>query len=172
LCGELGVAAGRRARAVAALDRLGDRRRSGQVLWSEPTPHALDTIRGLRRAGIEVLVVSNSDGHAEDNLREAAVCQPGPGPGATVAAVIDSTVVGVEKPDPGIFRIALREAGAEASSVVHVGDLLSTDVAGARAAGIEPIHFDPTGGCREREHRHLRSLRGIWRHVMPPSSDM
>jgi putative hydrolase of the HAD superfamily len=157
---------------VAALDRLGDRRRSGQVLWSEPTPHALATINALRRAGIEVLVVSNSDGHAEDNLREAAVCQPGPGPGATVGTVIDSTLVGVEKPDPGIFRIALRAAGAEASSVVHVGDLLSTDVAGARAAGIEPIHLDPTRGCRERTHRHLRSLRGIWRHVMPAPADM
>jgi putative hydrolase of the HAD superfamily len=166
LCAELGVPPDRRARAVSALDRLGDRRRSGEILWSEPTPRALDAIRALRRAAIEVLVVSNSDGHAEDNLREAAVCQPGPGPGAAVAAVIDSTLVGVEKPDPRIFRIALREAGTGASTVVHVGDMLSTDVAGARAAGIEPIHFDPTGGCPERGHRHLRSLRGIWRHVM------
>jgi putative hydrolase of the HAD superfamily len=165
LCAELGVPPAARPRAVEKLDRLGDRRRSGQLLWSEPTPHALATINALRHAGVAVLVVSNSDGHAEDNLREAAVCQPGPGPGATVEAVIDSTVVGVDKPDPGIFRIALQKAGATAASVVHVGDMLSADVAGARAAGIEPLHYDPTGRCRAGDHRHLRSLRGIWRHV-------
>jgi putative hydrolase of the HAD superfamily len=167
LCAELHVAAADWPRAVDALDRLGDRRRSGEILWSEPSPHALETIAALRKAGIDVLVVSNSDGHAEDNLREAAVCQPGPGPGAPVTAVVDSTVVGVEKPDPRIFRIALRRAGATRDAVVHVGDMLSTDIAGARAAGIEPLHFDPTRRCRARDHRHLRSLRGIWRHVAP-----
>lgn len=165
LCEELGVPAADRPRAAGALDRLGDRRRSGEILWSEPTPHALKTIDALQAAGIDVLVVSNSDGHAEDNLREAAVCQVGPGPGATVSAVIDSTVVGVEKPDPRIFGIALRRAGATREAVVHIGDMLSTDIAGARAAGIEPLHFDPTGRCRVPDHRHLRSLPGIWRHI-------
>jgi putative hydrolase of the HAD superfamily len=165
LCAELGVAPARRAQAVMALDRLADRRHSGEVLWSEPTPHALATITALRATGIDVMVVSNSDGHAEDNLREAAVCQPGPGPGASVAAVIDSTRVGFEKPDPRIFEIALSHAETTPDRVVHVGDMLSTDIAGARGAGIEPLHLDPLRRCRARDHRHVRSLAGIWRHV-------
>lgn len=162
---ELGVPAALIPDATMRLERLGDRRQSGEVLWSERGPGALATIAGLTSAGIEVLVVSNSDGNAEVNLRAAAVCQPGPGPGATVSAVIDSTLVGAEKPDPRIFEIALDVAGAARGQVVHVGDMLSTDVAGARAAGIEAIHLDPTRGCRARDHRHVRSLTGIWRHV-------
>lgn len=168
LCAELGVPPARSSEAIASLEQLGDRARSDEVLWSEPTPHALTTIIALAAAGISVLVVSNSDGYAEDNLRAAAICQPGPGPGAAIASVIDSTLVGVAKPDPGIFHLALGKAHATSDSVVHVGDMLSTDVAGARAAGIEPVHFDPARRCRARsEHRHVRSLRGIWRHVVP-----
>jgi putative hydrolase of the HAD superfamily len=82
--------------------------------------------------------------------------------------VIDSTVVGIEKPDPGIFKLALRRIGCPPENVVHVGDMLSTDIAGARGVGIEAVHFDPTRRCRATgDHRHIRSLRGIWRHVEP-----
>lgn len=168
LCTELGLEAARVPAAVGTLERLADRRQSGEVLWSEPTAGALSTIEALGRRGITVLVVSNSDGHAEDNLREAAVCQPGSGPGASVAAVIDSTLVGAEKPDPRIFEIALGQAAAAPRDAVHVGDMLSTDIAGARAAGIEPLHLDPQRRCRATDHRHVRTLAGIWRHVAPP----
>jgi putative hydrolase of the HAD superfamily len=167
LCAELGIARAGIPRAVAELERLGDRPSSGEVLWSEGGPSVASTIASLTGAGISVLVVSNSDGRAEENLRAAGVCQPGPGPGASVAGVIDSTVVGVEKPDPGIFRIALRRAATTADRVVHVGDMLSTDIAGARAAGIEPVHLDPLRRCRAADHRHIRSLAGVWRHVRP-----
>jgi putative hydrolase of the HAD superfamily len=168
LCRELGVPPSRVPVAAARLDSLKDRRRSGEVLWSEPAPRALSTIRALTRAGIAVIVVSNSDGHAEDNLRAAAVCQRGPGPGAEVRAVVDSTVVGIEKPDPGIFDVALAAAGVGRGQVVHVGDMLATDIAGAHAAGLVPIHLDPSRRCRARDHRHVRALTGIWRHVAPP----
>jgi putative hydrolase of the HAD superfamily len=167
LCRELGVPAPRVVDAAARLDWLADRRRSGEILWSEPGAGALDAIEALTRARIIVLVVSNSDGHAESNLRTARVCQPGAGPGAAVSAVVDSTVVGVEKPDPRIFEIALRTAGTTREHVVHVGDMLSTDIAGAHAAGIVPVHLDPARRCRGRDHRHVRSLAGIWRHVTP-----
>lgn len=167
LCRELGVPAPRVADAAAQLDWLADRTRSGEILWSEPAAGALYAIEALTRAGIAVLVVSNSDGHAESNLRAAQVCQPGPGPGAAVSAVIDSTVVGVEKPDPGIFEIARRAAGTAREHVVHVGDMLSTDIVGAHAAGIVPIHLDPARRCRGRDHLHVRSLAGIWHHVVP-----
>ena len=93
--------------------------------------------------------------------------QPGPGPGAEVRAVVDSTVVGIEKPDAGIFDVALEIAGAQRGQVVHVGDMLGTDIAGAHAAGLVPIHLDPSRHCRTRDHRHVRALTGIWHHVAP-----
>jgi putative hydrolase of the HAD superfamily len=155
---QLGIVAGRAAEALAVWERLADRRRTGAVLWNEPTPGAAETIAALRRAGLAVVIVTNSDGHGEENLRAC---------GFAGLPVVDSTVIGAAKPDPRIFHAALAIAGATASEVVHVGDALANDVAGARAAGITPIHFDPLRACRARDHRHVRSLPGIWRHIRP-----
>jgi putative hydrolase of the HAD superfamily len=166
LCSALGVPSARQGDAIAALSRLADRRVSGQILWSEAAPHARRTIAALRRAGLAVLVVTNSDGHAAENLRDAGICQTTAGAGVPVTDVIDSTLVGAAKPDARIFQIALRRAGVEAKSVVHVGDMLLADVAGARAAGIVPIHLDPDRRCRSADHRHVRVLSGIWRHIV------
>ena len=165
LCRALSVPAARRDAAVAALARLADRRRSGEIMWSEAAPGALQTLRALHRARVPVLVVTNSDGHGEENLRDAGICQTGAGPGAQVSDVIDSTRVGATKPDPRIFHLALERAGVTAAAAVHVGDMLSTDIAGARAAGIAPVHLDPTRGCRDCGHRHIRGLSGLWRHL-------
>ena len=157
---ELGIVPGRTAEALAVWERLADRSRSGVVLWSEPTASAIDTIASLQRAGLTVVIVTNSDGHGAENLAAS---------GFAGVPVIDSHVVGSAKPDPRIFEVALAGADAGArirrSEVVHVGDMLSTDVAGARAAGIAPVHFDPFRSCRATDHRHVRSLSGLWRHI-------
>jgi putative hydrolase of the HAD superfamily len=171
LCRALALPRDRLSIAVQALAQLADRDLSGEILWSEPAPHAQRTITRLERVGIAVLVVTNADGHAAENLRDAGICQAGPGQGATVTDVIDSGVVGSAKPDPGIFRFALARAGVAATSAVHVGDMLCADVDGARAAGILPVHVDPGRWCRARDHRHVRTLPGIWRHVTTASAD-
>jgi len=160
LFSQLGMMPGRTAEALAVWERLADRCRSERVLWSEPTPGAAETIAALQGAGITVLIVTNSDGHGEENLRAS---------GFTGIPVIDSTVVGARKPDPRIFEIGLERAGATAAATVHVGDALANDVIGARAAGITPIHFDPLRLCRARDHRHIRSLPGLWRHIAAPA---
>jgi HAD-hyrolase-like/Anti-sigma-28 factor, FlgM len=79
--------------------------------------------------------------------------------------VIDSVMVGAAKPDPAIFRAALERCATDAAGAVHIGDMVSADVAGARAAGIEAIHLDPARRCRATDHRHVRTLKGIWRHI-------
>jgi HAD superfamily hydrolase (TIGR01509 family) len=153
---QLGIVPGRTADALAVWERLADRTRTPQVLWSEPTPRATETIAALRRAGLTVVIVTNSNGHGEENLRDS---------GFGGVPVIDSTIVGATKPDPRIFELALERAGSTAAATVHVGDALGNDVAGATAAGITPIHFDPLRLCRADGHRHIRSLPGLWRHV-------
>ena len=62
-----------------------------------------------------------------------------------VDAIVDSTVVGAEKPDPRIFRHAADLVGVRPDEAVHVGDLYSVDVLGARAAGCQAILIDPVG---------------------------
>ena len=155
---QLGIVPGRAAEALAVWERLADRDRSGEVLWREPTRGAASTIAALERAGNAVVVVTNSNGHAAENL---ATC------GFAGLPVVDSTVVGAAKPDPRIFEIALARAATTPAETVHVGDSLVSDVAGARGAGITPIHFDPLRACRATDHLHVRTLAGIWRHVAP-----
>lgn len=162
LCSALGVPAAHLGAALSALSELADRRRSGHVLWSEPTPGAIETIVFLQRAGLQVVIVTNSDGHAAENLCVAGILER---TGLSAEAVIDSEIVGSRKPDRRIFEAALGVADAEPADVVHVGDMLATDVRGASGMGITAIHLDPYRRCRDREHRHIRSLQGIWAHV-------
>jgi len=49
--------------------------------------------------------------------------------------VILAQNVGVEKPDPAIFQQACREACCSPEQLMHIGDSLEADVAGAQRAG-------------------------------------
>lgn len=50
-----------------------------------------------------------------------------------------SDEVGVRKPDPAIFALALRAVGGDPETAVHVGDDNVLDVRGAREAGMHAI---------------------------------
>lgn len=56
-----------------------------------------------------------------------------------VSAIVVSGEVGVEKPDPAIFRAALDRAEVPAERACMVGDHPVNDVGGARAAGIQAV---------------------------------
>jgi len=141
---------------IAALDAVFS---ANQPLWEQVTPWAEKGLAALIDAGFRLGVISNADGTVEQSLRRAGVCQVGEGTGAAVEVVVDSTVVGVEKPDPAIFRIALDAMGLDARECAYVGDTVRYDVDGARAAGLHPIHIDPYGYCADPDdHDHVRSL--------------
>lgn len=134
---------------------------TARLPWSRMLPGRVEALQELAKAGVKLAIVSNSEGTLEARLRALGVCQVGAGPAAGVAAVIDSTVVGVSKPDPGIFELALRATGSTPAAALHVGDSVRYDVAGARAAGLLPLHFDPFGFCGDTSHENIRSLREV-----------
>jgi len=115
--------------------------------------------------GLPMAVVSNSDGTVEADLRRLGVCHAAgrTGTGVPVGIVVDSAVVGVAKPDPAIFSVALDALGVPPTeAVVHVGDSLRYDVAGALAAGLQPVHLDPYGFCPAPDgHPHIRRLTDL-----------
>ena len=88
--------------------------------------------RGLRR-----VVVSNWDCSLRDVLGDL---------GLDVDAVVTSAEVGASKPDRRVFEAALAAARCEAGEALHVGDSVTADVEGARAAGIRALHLDRAGG--------------------------
>ena len=78
-----------------------------------------------------------------------------------------SAVFGTAKPDPKIFREALKKANVPAGEVVHVGDSLEDDVRGAHLAGIKAIWLDRSNrhGTLTKDHQDfvtvIRDLREL-----------
>lgn len=108
-------------------------------IWTVADPEAEPALRLARGAGLGTAVISNSNGSIRSILDDLGL-------GPHLDFVIDSSEVGVEKPDTRIFRLALERAGVSPAAAVYVGDLYSVDVLGARAAGIPAVLLDP-GGC-------------------------
>ena len=121
-------------------------------------PESVGALRVIAAAGRRVVIVSNSQGWMERHLREMGICQVGPGTGVPVSAIVDSALIGAEKPDPRIFAAALQAAGSRAERAVHVGDSVWFDVEGAVGAGLGAVHFDPHGLCLVGTHEHVAFL--------------
>jgi putative hydrolase of the HAD superfamily len=130
-------------------------------LWTRRIPGAVEALRELEQLGVGLAVVSNAEGTVEAQLRADEICQVGPGPGVRVATVLDSSVVGIEKPDPAIFRLALDALGVEPGAAIHVGDTPGADVAGARAAGVTPVLIDPYDLHPDVDCQRVRSLADV-----------
>jgi len=109
-----------------------------QHLWDEPLPGAAECLTRLREAGLRVGVVSNSDGRAAEGLARAGLAD-------LVEVIVDSTVVGVSKPDPAIFRHALEPLGLRPEATWYLGDTVVYDAAGADAAGLLSWVIDHRG---------------------------
>ncbi len=120
-------------------------------LWHVPDPEAEAVLRRTREAGLTVGVISNSNGSVRSILEETGLA-------AHLDFILDSAVVGLEKPDPRIFRLGLAEARVEPGEAVYIGDLYSVDVLGARAAGMEAVLLDPGGVWGELDCPTARSL--------------
>ncbi|HSC82636.1 MAG TPA: HAD family hydrolase [Pseudomonas sp.] len=69
--------------------------------------------------------------------------------------------LGIGKPDPHPFRTALQHAGVAAEQAVHIGDHPSDDIAGARAAGLRAIWFNPQGKVWEGEQPPDAQIRSL-----------
>jgi putative hydrolase of the HAD superfamily len=115
-------------------------------LWSVTLPGTADGLAALRDAGWIVACISNADGTVSHLLEDAGILPH-------LEFVVDSGVVGVEKPDPRIFEIALERAGVAAGEAFYVGDVHPIDVVGSAGVGMTPVLLDPLGrygarGCR------------------------
>ena len=106
------------------------------ALWRAVMPQVPEALARMRGRGLTLVVVSNSDGTVERSLEAAGLREH-------LSFVIDSAIVGCEKPDRRIFEHALRQSGARPERTLHVGDLYHADVTGARAAGIHALLLDP-----------------------------
>jgi len=108
------------------------------ALWRMVMPGVPEALERLRRCGLTLAVISNSDGTCAQSLEAAELAHH-------FSCVIDSAVVGVEKPHRRIFEIALARCGADPQRTLYVGDIYHADVLGPRAAGLHALLLGPYG---------------------------
>jgi putative hydrolase of the HAD superfamily len=120
-------------------------------LWESVTPGALQALADIRARGLTIIVVSNANGRLHALLERLGLA-------SCFDVVVDSSVEGVEKPDPRLFHIAMARANAEPARTLHVGDLYHVDVVGARAAGMHPLLFDVGDLYRDADCPRARSF--------------
>jgi len=126
-------------------------------LWRVMLPSTPRILRALCDRGLTLGVISNADGRITTILQQCGIEQ-------FFQVVIDSHLVGVEKPDPRIFQLALAQTQAEPEQAIFIGDIYGIDVLGAERAGIRPLLLDILDGY-EGVHcekiRHLAELHAI-----------
>jgi putative hydrolase of the HAD superfamily len=145
-----GVPAARMEEVRACLQRL----HRENHLWCRLAAGTREALDRLRAGGLRLGVVSNSDGRVEEALVAAGLRD-------CFDVVLDSALVGVEKPDPAIFRAALAALGVAPAEALYVGDLYDVDVAGARAAGMEAALLLPDAAGPGPECRRFSSLAAL-----------
>jgi HAD superfamily hydrolase (TIGR01549 family) len=124
----------------------------GHTIQYRAYPDAVPLMEALVRSGIAHGVVSNFDYTLGDVLASA---------GLRFEHLFISAALGVSKPDPEIFRLALSAMGAAAERTLYVGDTPGTDALGAGAAGIDVRIVDRTGAFAAERGDTIESLTDV-----------
>ncbi|THD69909.1 noncanonical pyrimidine nucleotidase, YjjG family [Robertkochia marina] len=72
--------------------------------------------------------------------------------------VVNSEMAGVKKPNPYIFKLAMKRAGARPERSLMIGDSFEADVLGALNAGMHALYFNPEG---ETVPGHIQSIGNL-----------
>ena len=109
-------------------------------------PEVIDVLQNLH-GRFQLAVISNFDGRLRMLFEHLGVSK-------FFAHVFLSSELGADKPDPGIYRRALRLSGARPNETLHVGDDPIRDWEGGSAAGLEVFRL-------ERPRNSLRDLLSL-----------
>jgi putative hydrolase of the HAD superfamily len=115
---------------------------------------ALPVVAAVRARGFRVGVVSNWEGWLPRLLGHTRL-------DALMDFTVISGVVGWEKPDRRIFDAAVAATGLPPGAILHVGDSPTSDVQGARAAGLRAILLDRAGRHAHLDVPRVSSLREL-----------
>lgn len=134
--------------------------------WNRIAPTTRTLLSRLVERGYRLGVISNSNGRLTAHLQRVGLA-------SFFQVIVDSAEVGVEKPHPEIFRIALARAGSAApEEALHIGDVYAIDVLGAAGAGMNALLLDPTGAWDPAaapaglpECRVIGSLEDVWSYL-------
>ncbi len=132
-------------------------------------PHLAQTLAQLRREGYRIGLVSNTGRTWGRYLRPI---QDELGIGKYFDARVFSDETRTRKPDPRIFRRALERLHLRPEEVVHIGDDVDADVAGAKDLGMRAVWFNAgfwpevrtdRADAEIRDHKEFPEVLARWR---------
>ena len=144
----------------AAVDRVASAYRRGYMTARRALPGAAALLTALRPHARIVIVTNNLLEEQQDKLQHCGLAP-------LVDVLVASEDVGVSKPDPAIFRIALERGGVQAGAAVMVGDAWVNDVTGAHHAGIRAVWFNPERARKPAEPPGVTEI-----HALEPVDDV
>lgn len=129
VCEQFGIEADRIEIALAV-----DELMNATLVNATPRPGVLEFVTTLKDAGIPIGIVSNA---IHEPFLEWAV--EAAGMHSLFDSILTSARAGFYKSRPEIYLQAARELGEPPENVIHIGDSLRFDVAGAAAVGMRTV---------------------------------
>ncbi len=120
-------------------------------LWSRVMPETPALLERLEAQGYYLGVISNSTGALEGQLVRLGLAR-------YFKTILDSAIVGIQKPHPEIFNLALERAAVQGSEAIYVGDTNATDMGGAQLAGLTGVLIDSVGAYPDAACPRITSL--------------
>jgi putative hydrolase of the HAD superfamily len=136
-------------------EELANAYRAAYLRACRPVDGAAELLTQVRRRGARVVAVTNNlVAEQERKLRMTGMRDLFDG-------LVISEAAGVSKPDPAIFELALRTAGASAHEAIMLGDSWTNDVMGAIESGIAAAWLDRMGAGVPDPHVPVLALPSL-----------
>ena len=123
-------------------------------------PDTLPILQRLEARNVRLGIVSNYGTHLLDLLPRLGIFD-------YFDFIIVSAIVGITKPDPRIFKIAVEEAGVPTHQILYVGDNYVDDIEGANNVGIDAVLINRPGREPGRAPLMTNNLLDIEAFVFP-----
>ncbi len=127
-------------------------------------PDTLPILNRLQELNIPMGVVSNYGAHLIYTMYKLNIYD-------YFDFVIVSSLVGVAKPEPGIFQLALEKAGATPDRMLYVGDNVTDDIEGSNNMGIDAVLINRPGRPPNTAPIVIDNLLDIEQIVFPEGSE-
>lgn len=109
--------------------------RQNYANFIDPSPGAVETVEALHRSGMKTGILTNGNVQVQNAKIDALGIRD------ALDMIVISEAVGLKKPDPAIFALAVAKLGVEAASTLFVGDNPEVDIIGAANAGLQTCWF-------------------------------
>ncbi|HTJ56733.1 MAG TPA: HAD family hydrolase [Devosiaceae bacterium] len=121
--------------AEVSSDELLEDYRQHYADFASPSPGAVETVRTLHEWGMKTGILTNGNVRVQNAKIDAIGLRD------ALDAIIISEAVGLRKPDPAIFELAVASLGVGAASTLFVGDNPEVDIVGGAKAGLQTAWF-------------------------------